>query len=308
MHSLATVHAGHEESAVVMFVRFSSAIVALSLGCINGTAPDSSETSISGVYRTPLDTAPCPGEDAETAEARNAIAHVRSLAGLPQLVCDAAASEAARGHCGYVVANGVLTHVQQRGRPGFTGETFRDRLAAASFALDPGGEVIATVGGAEAILGQGGFMNSVYHRAMFLRAETTAFGYGSVGDCATIDFGRPMGATRTEVVVWPPDGATHVPRTFPSAQETPNPVPGSTVVGTPITILGLGGNAVVSFAMQGAMKGVEGVLLTNANDPNKLIRPGEAHFVPRAPLAAKTLYVVTITIDGEPGVTTFTTD
>jgi uncharacterized protein YkwD len=286
------------------------ALVALNLGCIT-TSPmepvtdEPATAALVAPYRTTLDETPCAGEDATTAEARRSIARIRAMAGLKPLVCDAAASAAARGHCGYVVANGVLTHVQVPGRPGFTGVTFADRLRAAGFRLDGGGEVIATVSGATAITGASGFMNSVYHRAMFLRSETTVFGYGAYGGCATIDFGRPLDAAKMPIerVVWPPDGATGVATTFHASRETPNPVPGSVDVGTPISVIGVGANANVAIAM-----GVPGTLITHQSDPNHLVRPGEAHFVPARPLGAHKQYTVAVTIDGETGYTTFTTE
>lgn len=75
-----------------------------------------------------------------------------------------------------------------------SGVSFEDRLRSAGFCEDPGGEVLANITGREAITSPAGFLNSVYHRALFLRSELTSFGYGRVGACATIDSGATPSA------------------------------------------------------------------------------------------------------------------
>jgi uncharacterized protein YkwD len=259
--------------------------------------------AVSGAYQSPLADVPCAGEDDDTRDARMAISRVRALAGLAPLRCDAAAEVAARGHCAYVVANGELTHVQQRGRKAFSGVSFTDRLAAASFGEDPGGEVLANITGSDAILGASGFINSVYHRALFLRSEMTSFGYGHLPGCATIYFGRDT--RREEVtVVWPPNNAFNVPTTFYSSRETPNPIPGTTTVGSPISLI----RSRALPALVATLTGPNGIvatrLITATNDPAKMVRVGEAHLVPLQPLAKRTTYRARF---GELGETTFTT-
>ena len=65
----------------------------------------------------------------------------------------------------------------------------------------------------------------------------------------------------------------------------------STPFGGPISLVT--GHALV--AVVGVLMGpdgpVEAVLLTAANDPAKLVRAGEAHLVPKQPLAPNTTYV-----------------
>jgi uncharacterized protein YkwD len=258
---------------------------------------------IQGVYRSPIESVPCPDEDDDGASVRLTIARVRALAGLSGLRCDSAASRAARGHCDYVVANGELTHVQQRGRKAFTGETFADRLHSAGFAEDPGGEVLANFSGGGAILGADGFLNSVYHRALFLRSEMTSFGYGHSAACATLDFGRDTKASAI-TVVWPPPGSFDVPRTFNAARETPNPMPGLSAVGAPISLVRPQALPRFDASLTGPKGNVEARLITHANDPHKFVRVGEAHLVPLSPLEPRTTYRARF---GDIAETTFTT-
>jgi uncharacterized protein YkwD len=262
---------------------------------------------ITGPYRTPIDVSDCDDDDPSATSVCLAIASVRALAGLPPLRRDEAASNAARGHCNYVRVNRALTHTQDPRKPAFTGVTFRDRLAASSFRDDPGGEVLASIVGGAAITGVSGFLNSVYHRAMFLRSETTSYGYGQSGECATIDLGRPRDYAEAAIatVVWPPDQARNVPTTFYADREMPNPLPGSSAVGAPVTFIGA--TSPSSIALYEGRVVVPGVLITTDSDPNKMVRRGEAHFVPTLPLKARTRYTVIITVAGETLTSSFTT-
>lgn len=282
-------------------------------GCMNASAVDDDDDAelvqpvISGPHRAAMDVSECEGDDPSTISVCLAIASVRALAGLPPLRRDVAASVAARGHCNYVSLNRSLTHTQDPRKPGFTGVTFRDRLTAASFKDDPAGEVLATMIGGAAITGPSGFLNSVYHRAMFLRSETTSYGYGTAGSCATIDLGRPHGYGQRAIstVVWPPDGARDVPPTFRADGEIPNPVPGRTAVGAPITFVGP--VAPATLVLDGPNGRVAGVMITAATDPNKMVRPGEAHFVPTLPLKPRARYTVTVTVGNETLTSSFVT-
>ncbi len=271
---------------------------------------------LAGAYRSAYIDVPCPGEDADTASARRAIARVRALAGLPMPRCDLAAAQAAKAHCAYVAANGgALTHEQQPEREGFTGKTLEDRLAAAAFADAPAGEVMATITGSASITGPRGYLNSVYHRSFFLRAETISFGYGATDRCSTIDFGRlrDLRSMPDATIVWPPDLARAAPFAFYASRETPNPIPNSTVVGAPVSLIRSVAITTVSASLAGPDGEVKTITLTHQNDKNRLVRPGEAHMIPLAPLAPNTTYRArfVITAAGRPTAqtieTTFTT-
>ena len=236
---------------------------------------------------------PCPGESKDAQAAREAVAVTRAWVSLPPLSCDLQAAAAAQAHCVYLDANHLISHVEEKGKPSFYGVTLQDRLAKAGFKLDASGEVVATLTGRNAVLGARGFMNSVYHRAFFLRAESTVVGYGGTLTCATLDFGRPKTPPAPVAVVWPPDGAVNVPRAFQADRELPNPVPGSKEVGSPISWIGNGALTKIEATLTGPKGKVDGTIITHENDPGKLVRVGEVHFVPKAVFAKKTSYTMT---------------
>ena len=267
----------------------------LLMACAPAVAEELDEPSaeLEGQYQSALVDEPCPGEDADMASARRAIAHVRALAGLPMLRCDRSASAAARAHCEYVEANGgKLTHVEERGQPRFTGASFEDRLAAAAFSDSPAGEVMASITGADSITGTRGYLNSVYHRPFFLRTETVSFGYGATTACSTVDFGRvkDLGSVKDIPIVWPPNGARGVPFRFYADHETPNPMPGSSVVGTPVSLVRTANITRLVATLTGPDGVVPTTTLTHENDKNHLVRNGEAHMIPLSPLQSDTLY------------------
>ncbi|MEO7094397.1 MAG: hypothetical protein ABI175_14165, partial [Polyangiales bacterium] len=182
------------------------------------------------------------------------------------------------------------------------------------FGERPNAEVLTSLTGAAALDDWRGLMNSVYHRAPFLRAENTSFGYGHGTACATIDFGHlPGPVAAPTLVVWPPMGATNVPPAFRADHETPNPLPGSTTIGAPVTLLG--GDPRLTFAAQlvGPDGRVDVVLRTAGDDHAHLVRRGEVHVLPRAPLAPNATYsvhIVGVLPDGITGLdvtTSFTT-
>lgn len=268
-----------------------------------GDEPEYPSPAVRAPFRAAMDEQACPGEDDDTRAARLAIARVRAMAGLPALRCDTAASEAARGHCHYLVVNDELSHFQTMGRPAFTAVSFEARLAQRSFVDAPASEVIASFSGAPAIEGPRGFLDSVYHRAPFLRWETVSFGYGHEARCVTIDFGKALDdePPPDRLVVWPPDGATSVPRSFHAAAEVPNPVPGRSVVGYPVSLFGAPSTHVLSVEMTDARGPVDAIVVTATNDPAHLVRAGEAYLIPKSPLARNGDYRVRFVLGTERG-------
>jgi hypothetical protein len=235
----------------------------------------------------------CPGATPDAVEVRNAISRVRAMAGLPAIDCTETLAGAAGAHAGYLAQNGEFGHTETKGRPGFTGASVGDRVEAAEFDGETDGEVLSSQLGAASIDSEFGYLNSVYHRAMLLRIETTTYGYGSSSAGSVIDLGRPDDAhQQAQRVVWPPDGATNVPTTFHAASEAPNPVAPLEVAGAPISLIT--GRTLISVVgvILGPDGPVDAVLLTSKNDPGKLVRASEAHLVPKKPLAPNTTYVV----------------
>jgi uncharacterized protein YkwD len=251
----------------------------------------------------------CTDETENDRAVRLALNRVRELAGVPQLRCDEKIRAAARAHCHYVELNGSFSHVEVRGKQGFTGEHFGDRLTAQHVQQAAGAEVMANLAGAAAIDAAAGWMNSVYHRAPLLRSEMVAFGYGGAEGCTTVDLAK-MTLQSPKNVVWPPNGAVHVPTTFYAKYETPNPVKGRDVVGSPITLIAKQSikhlKAMLTLGNPSAGVAVPVQIITS-DDSTGFVHPGEAHIVPLAPLKSNTTYTATFSGDDLREVTTFTT-
>jgi hypothetical protein len=151
-------------------------------------------------------------------------------------------------------------------------------------------------------------MNSVYHRPFFLRPEVVSFGYGATSMCATIDFGRTASSRKLQAtILWPPPGSWNVPYAFYSARETPNPVPGTSIVGSPVSLVRTSTINRLVATMTGPDGEVPSVTLTHSNDHSKLVRPGEAHLIPRAPLSPNTEYLARFQVGAEVFETKFRT-
>lgn len=236
---------------------------------------------------------PCPSATPDAVAMHQSISRMRAMAGLPPIDCARPLASAAGAHAGYLAQNGEFGHGETKGRPGFTGATVGERVEAAHFDGDTGGEILSSQQGAASIESDFGYMNSVYHRGMLLRVESTTYGYGSSSAGSVIDLGRADDAhQQAQRVVWPPDGSTNVPTTFHAASESPNPVAPLEVAGAPISLITGRSLVAVVGVLMGPEGPVDAVLLTSKNDPAKLVRAGEAHLVPKLPLAPNTTYVV----------------
>lgn len=64
------------------------------------------------------------------------------------------------------------------------------------------------------------------------------------------------------------------------------------VAGTPISLMTGKAFEAVDVVLTGPEGRVDATLITHANDSAKLVRSGEVHLVPKAPLAPSTRYVV----------------
>lgn len=216
------------------------------------------------------------------------IAVVRGKLGMGALDCNDAITKAAFGHSSYIVQNGgALTHTQTAGKPGFTGVNFWDRMKAAGF-TGPGS-------------------------AMFEVVHSLSDPHGAILGGATIDFasGGAAAAAGT-VAVWPVDGETEVWSTFRCASESPNPLPGQTNAGYPVSLTGAGALDLSEHTIAPADgAALEHVLLSKTTDKTGLIPADQIFLIPKEPLAKSTRYNVTVkgTVGGTPfGKTwTFTT-
>lgn len=283
-----------------------------------GTTSDSGSTT-SDTGSTATDTGPdpmvpgavygakCGTMSADDTKAWNDIAVVRGKSKMGALDCIDAIQKGTNAHANYMQLNGGLTHTETSGKPGFTGVNFWDRMKAAGFS-GPGYamfEVIHSLGdGHGAILGPDGWINTLYHRIPFVSFGAKGYGFGNnSGKWATIDFSSG-GATPspTAISTWPVDGDTGVYTTFRCASEIPNPIPGATYAGYPVSITGGGALNVSAHTIEGPSGAVDHVFITKATDGAGLVPDSQVYLIAKTPLAKSTKYHVHVTgtVSGSP--------
>ena len=155
-------------------------------------------------------------------------------------------------HCKYMATNNILTHPEDKGKPGYTEE--------------------GNKAGGRSILGQGhspdgvasGMVHTYFHRQDVIRPGTVAFGVGLEGAFSGID-GRTNLSKVPEhfwPVLCPVPGQGGVGTNF--AKEAPDPIPGDSSAGFPITV----------YFGTSSLKLKEGTL--------KMLAPGVAQLPPGA--------------------------
>lgn len=241
----------------------------------------------------------CASMSADDLKAWEDIAIVRGKAKMGALDCLDAIQKASNAHANYMQLNGGLSHDEVAGKPGFTGAKFWDRMKAAGF-TGPGGamfEVIHSIGdGHNSILGESGWVNTLYHRIPFVAFGAGGYGFGNNSTkWATVDFSSG-GATPppTTVSTWPVDGDTGVWTTFRCASEIPNPLPGQTNAGYPVSLTGAKALVITEHAITQAGADVAHVFLTKGTDSSGLIPDTQAYLIPKAPLLKSTQYGVKV--------------
>ncbi len=239
----------------------------------------------------------------------------RQQMGLAAVARNSQIDTAAQGHSNYQKLNGIITHDQIAGKPGFTGATLIDRLNAAGYAFTQGsyayGEVISATGSMSGFDAADGLITAIYHRFVIFEPVFKEAGVGTASVSGgytyfTTNFaanGVDSGVGRGNFVPYPFANQTQVPVIFYSDREMPDPVPDRNEVGYPVSIHA-DINAVVnvqSFTLKprgGAALPVQ--LLTSATDA-KTAR-SVAAIIPLAVLAANTTYDAQFagTVDGVP--------
>lgn len=236
------------------------------------------------------------------------IAILRGKARMAALNCYDGIQKASSSHANYIQVNATgLTHTETSGKPGFTGVNFWDRMTAGGF-KGPGSamfEVIHSIGdGHGAVLGESGWINTLYHRIPFVSYGAGGYGFGNnSGKWATIDFSSGGAApSATAISTWPVDGDTGVWTTFRCASEIPNPLPGQTVAGYPVSLTGAKALVLSSQSMSKAGTDVPMVILTKSTDSAGLIPDTQVYMIPKSPLTPSTKYDVKVkgTVGGSP--------
>jgi hypothetical protein len=249
----------------------------------------------------------CTAMTGDDLEAWEDIAVLRGKTKMGAIDCIDTIQKASANHANYIQLNGgKLTHDEVVGNPGFTGAKFYDRMKAAGFA-GPGSpmfEVIHSLGdGHGSILGESGWVNTLYHRIPFVAFGAKGYGFGNnTGKWATVDFSSGGAApSPTAVATWPVDGETNIWTTFRCASEIPNPLPGQTVAGYPVSLTG---GAKLTITERTIMQGttvIEHVFFTRAQ--STLIPDTQVYLIPKTPLLRSTRYDVKV--KGTVGTTPF---
>ncbi|MGZ3416548.1 MAG: CAP domain-containing protein [Polyangiales bacterium] len=242
--------------------------------------------------------AKCADMTADDTLAWQDIAIVRGKAKMGALDCNDAIQKAGRAHASYIVLNGgKLTHTETSGNPGFTGVNFWDRMSAAGFS-GPGSamfEVVHSLGdGHGSILGSDGWINTLYHRIPFVSFGAKGYGFGNnSGKFATIDFSSGGSApSKSAISTWPADGDTAVYTTFRCASEIPNPIPGATYAGYPVSLTGGSALNVSTHTMSTGGAAVDHVFITKATDGAGLVPDSQVYLIAKTPLNPSTKYDV----------------
>lgn len=172
----------------------------------------------------------------------------RTQAGLSALTRHAILDRAAGKHSEYQRLNGVISHEQQPGLPGFTGVTLGDRLEAESYPFQQSsyayGEVISASTNPSGVIAADALVTAIYHRFVILEPVFTHAGAGSASEPGsytwfTTNFaadGLGAGVGRGRFVTWPAASQTHIPRFFLTDSEIPDPLPAQNMAGYPVSI------------------------------------------------------------------------
>ena len=247
----------------------------------------------------------------------NWINYRRSQIGMPALARSSMIDVAAQGHSDYQRINNTVTHVQTKGKPGYTGEQLSDRLQAAGYifgAPNAIGEVISATSNGSGFYMAEELITAIYHRFVIFEPVFQEIGAGAASTSSnynyfTADFvtnlGYGNGIAAGTVVTWPFNGQTQVPVNFFSDYEEPDPVPNANEVGYPVSVhTNLTRKLVVqSFTIHahGSSDNLQTRLLAQGQDANTTTQSAAA-IVPLSRLTGATTYDVSFTgtVDGTP--------
>ena len=239
----------------------------------------------------------------------------RQQAGVSVLTRSALVDTAASGHSNYQRLN-VVTHLQEVGKPGFTGVNLVDRLRAVNYATPTYfyGEVISASSTSSGVYLAEELITAIYHRFAIFEPRfkeigagiaTNSTGYTIFTTNLTANDGYGPGIGRGNIITWPVAGQTGIVPNFYSDYEAPDPVENANEVGYPISVHADADVvlSVSSFTVKprgGANLAVK--LLSAAADPQKTTTRSAVSIVPLSVLAAGTTYDVSFVgaADGTP--------
>lgn len=239
----------------------------------------------------------------------------RQQAGVSVLTRNSSIDAAAAGHSNYQRLN-TVTHVQEVGKPGFTGVQLLDRLKAVGYATPSYfyGEVISASTTTSGVYLAEELITAIYHRFAIFEPRfkeigagfsTSSNGYAILTTNFAANNGYGPGIGKGNIVTWPVNGQTGILRNFFSDYEAPDPVDNANEVGYPISVHADADVAltVTSFTVKPRNGNDLAVkLLSAAADPEKTKTRSAVSIVPLAVLAPSTVYDVSFsgTADGAP--------
>ncbi|MDB5729006.1 MAG: hypothetical protein JWQ00_2211 [Noviherbaspirillum sp.] len=245
----------------------------------------------------------------------NWINYRRVQTGLPAVTRNGLIDAAAQAHSNYQKLNDTITHIETPGRPGFTGVSPGDRLAAANYVFTQRsyahGEVISATAEQSGFGAVENLIAAIYHRYAILEPTFKEAGTGSATVTNGYTYfttnlatnGLAPGIPRGTVVIYPYDNQQLVPTIFFSDREIPDPVPDRNEVGYPVSVHAniTATIGVQTFAIRprgGADLPVR--LLTHQTDSETPL--SAASIIPTGILAPQTTYEVRFagTVDGVP--------
>ena len=239
----------------------------------------------------------------------------RQQAGLSELTRNGLIDKAAAGHSNYQRLN-TVTHVQEVGKPGFTGAQLLDRLQAVGYATPSYfyGEVISASTTTSGVYLAEELITAIYHRFAIFEprfkeigagSSTTAAGYTIFTNNFAANNGYGPGLGKGKIVTWPVDGQTGIVRNFFSDYEEPDPVDNLNEVGYPISVHADADVVLTVTSFTVKQRGGSNLpvkLLSAAADPQKTTTRSAVSIVPLGVLTPSTVYDVTFagTADGVP--------
>jgi uncharacterized protein YkwD len=230
----------------------------------------------------------------------SALNFIRAYQGSETVKCLPKLSTMALNHSRYLAQNSDqgLSHEEIYGRPGFTGETLRDRGNAAGidrhvFWINEG---LGGSGDPIEVLRR--HINSVYHRSHLLSPGTKYLAYAE----SVIESLTWIDTSGLKFSVYPYDGMYNVKPSFDPSSEFPNPWVGASQIGNPISIhfpkiFDQDTGASPSLYLEKfelLLNGipVEGKILSSNTDAE--VQSGDAFFLPLVELKAFSRYEVEV--------------
>ena len=245
--------------------------------------------------------------------------HYRTIAGVAPVRAEAKLLNAAQSHASYLGASGATGHYEtNKSNPYYTGYSPFDRILVQRYEYVAAGEVVASESSSHPARAIDALMAAIYHRFIILSSDFTQAGPGVALNAnrgadvldVTVDLGAevlPQPLDPARLTLYPFDRQQRVPTDFDPAQESPDPMPGHTLVGYPLSVQADPRSTLVverfelhEISSAGLGRRLDANLLTRAVDAET--PANAAALISSAPLAAGTAYraVFSGSVDGQP--------